>query len=485
MLHVDKNFSFILFGASGHLAKIKIFPALYLLALKKRLPEKYSIIGFARTDMTDTAFRTQFESAVRADMGGEVNESVLQELLSHVTYHTGDYTKVEDFKSLAKKLTAQEKSWKDPVRVTYLSIPPSVFAPVLRNLCEGGIHDHKHKGRDFRCIVEKPVGHDSASFQQVRAALYSCFQREEVYLLDHYVGKEAIRNIFYLRFANPVIERLLKNTIVKHVQIAALEHAGIEGRAGYFDQVGTLRDMFQSHLLEMTALLTMRLLEDDASMKASRLDALRKLYLPPASDLSEIVMQGQYQKGTIGKESVKGYLEEADIQKGSKTPTYAAMKIMSRSSRWAGVPIYLRSGKRLKKKETRISIEFHDSTALGKDISRNRLDIIAQGEAGMKLFLQTKIGGSEPAFRPLIMEDPLVCMGDCFVEHSLLLLEAINGNQTWFLDPEEVQTCWNLIDPLQNYLSKDATPLHLYKAGTIGPEKAQEFIRRDGHEWFE
>lgn len=484
MLHVNKNFSFILFGASGHLAKIKIFPALYFLALKKRLPEKYAIIGFARTKMSDEEFRAQFMEAVRKEVG-EVNENVVAELASHVTYHRGDYSDVQSFKDLASKLTAAEKGWKDPVRVTYLSIPPSVFAPVLRNLCEGGVHDHKHKGRDFRCIVEKPVGHDTKSFQEVRSALYSCFQPEEVYLLDHYLGKEAIRNIYYLRFANPVIERLLKNTIVKHVQIAALEHAGIEGRAGYFDQVGTLRDMFQSHLLEMTALLTMRLLEDDASLKASRLDALQKLYLPPSADLSEVVLQGQYQEGVLGKEKIKGYTDETDIQKQSKTPTYAAMKIMSRSSRWAGVPIYLRSGKRLKKKETRISIEFHDSTALGKGLSRNRLDIIAQGEAGMKLFLQTKIGGSEPAFRPLIMEDPLVCMGDCFVEHSLLLLEAINGNQTWFLDPEEVQVCWNLIDPLQNYLEKESTPLPVYAAGSMGPESATEFIKRDGHEWFE
>jgi glucose-6-phosphate 1-dehydrogenase len=484
MLHVDKNFSFILFGASGHLAKIKIFPALYFLALKKRLPEQYAIVGFSRTAMNDETFRTQFIDAVRTEVG-EVNEGVLKELASHVTYHTGDYTNVADFKNLAKKLSATEKGWKDPVRVTYLSIPPSVFAPVLRNLCEGGVHDHKHKGRDFRCIVEKPVGHDTKSFEEIRSELYSCFQKEEVYLLDHYLGKEAIRNIYYLRFANPVIERLLKNTIVEHVQIAALESAGIEGRAGYFDQVGTLRDMFQSHLLQMTALLTMRLLEGDVSVKASRLDALQKLYIPPSSDLSDIIVQGQYDQGVIGNQNVKKYVDEDGVQKTSRTPTYAAVKIMSRSSRWAGVPIYLRSGKRLKKKETRISIEFHDATALGKGLSRNRLDIIAQGEAGMKLFLQTKIGGSEPAFRPLIMEDPLVCVGDCFVEHSLLLLEAINGNQVWFLDPEEVQVCWNLIDPLQKYLSQESTPLHHYAAGSLGPEAATTFIKRDRHEWFD
>lgn len=477
MLKADRPFSLILFGASGHLARIKIFPALYFLALKKRLPADYSIVGFSRTPMTDVEFRKHVASAVKEHVL-EVNDKVLQEMLTHMSYHAGDYADVSNFTSLAEKLQTLEGKTKDVVRLAYLSIPPTAFESTIAHLCKGGVHDKK---KDFRCIVEKPVGRDLASFEQIHAKLTACFAPEEIYILDHYLGKEAVRNAYYLRHANPVIERLLKNTLISHVQITATESAGLEGRAGYFDAVGTLRDMFQSHLLQIGALLTMRLVSDAKEMKASRLDAIKKFYLPPAADLSEIVVQGQY--GAEGKQ--KAYRNEEGVAKDSRTATYAAVRLMTRASKWEGVPFFLRSGKRLKEKETRIAIEFQDSPVmLGKESSRNRLDIILQGEAGMKLFLQTKLGGSEPKFRPLVMEDPLVCMGDCLVEHSLLLLEAINGAQQWYLEADEVRACWRLIDPLQKYLDEKTTPLGIYPSGSHGPVEADAFIGQWGHTWF-
>ena len=481
MLQANYPFSLVLFGASGHLARIKIFPALYYLALKKRLPEQYTVVGFARTVMTDAQFKDIVSASVREHVP-EVNAKVLEGLLEHVSYHAGQYDQVKDFKSLAAKLKPLEGSTKDIVRLAYLSIPPSAFPATLDNLCAGSVHD---KTRQFRCIVEKPVGSDLKTFEEINAKLSLCFHPEEVYVLDHYLGKEAVRNAYFLRHANPVIERLLKNTLINHVQITASEVGGLEERAGYFDSVGTLRDMFQSHLIQIAALLTMRLTSDLNDLKAVRLDAVRKFYLPPAKDLGEIVMQGQYGKGTVGGKKVVAYCEEKGVAKDSRTPTYAAVKLLSRSSRWDGVPFFLRSGKRLKEKETRIAIEFQDSpTMVGRDPNRNRLDIILQGEAGMKLYLKTKLGGSDPSFRPLTMEDPLVCMGDCLVEHSLLLLEAINGMQRWFLDPEEVRMCWHLIDPLQQYLDQASTPLAMYKSGSKGPIEAEKFIEKFGHKWF-
>ncbi|MBP7114118.1 MAG: glucose-6-phosphate dehydrogenase [Candidatus Peribacteraceae bacterium] len=482
MLSANRPFSFVLFGASGHLAKIKIFPALYFLALKKRLPENYHIVGFARTEMTDEQFKKHVADAVR-EYVLEVNEKVLESMLEHVFYQSGHYDAVADFKKLATKLATLEGASKDVVRLAYLSIPPTVFESTLKNICAGGVNEDHH---DFRCIVEKPVGHDLASFEEINAVLLSCFKPHEVYILDHYLGKEAVRNAYYLRHANPVIERLLKNTLIRSVQITASESAGLEGRAGYFDVVGTFRDMFQSHLIQIAALLTMRLVNDTNEIKATRLDAVTKFYLPPAVDFSEIVMLGQYAAGTVGGKKVVGYQDEEGVAKHSRTATFAALKLMSRSSRWEGVPFFFHSGKRLKEKETRIAIEFQESpTLVGKEGARNRLDIILQGEAGMKLYLQTKLGGSEPKFRPLIMEDPLVCMGDCLVEHSLLLLEAINGNQQWFLDSEEVRTCWRLIDPVQKYLDDPKTPLALYESGSKGgPKEADEFIAKFGHSWL-
>ncbi len=466
-ISATQPFSFVLFGASGHLAQIKIYPALYVLALKKRLPKDYAIVGFSRTAMTDEEFRKLVEKSIRDHMEA-VTEPALEEFLTHVYYHQGNYDNVEDFKKLNVRLGEIEA--KDAVRLAYFSIPPTVFASVSRNLCEGDVHDGKHP---FRCIVEKPVGHDLESFEDIKNQLVGCFQEEEIYLLDHYLGKEAVRNTYYLRHANPVLERIFKNTLINHVEVTAMEEKGIEGRAGYFEAAGTFRDMFQSHLLMMSSLLTMRL-QTEGELDAGRSDALKQFYLPPAKDMNDTVLQAQYE----------GYAKEDGVEPASRTNTYACLKLMTRMSKWEGVPFYFRSGKKLAKKETRISILFQEPRPIGKGAQPNRLDIILQGEAGMRMHMQTKVGGTEPSFRPLVMVDPLVCVGDCLPEHSLLLLEAIHGKRQWFLSFDEVHTAWRLIDPLQDHLDKEDTPLHSYKEGTIGPKEADDWIKKDGLKWM-
>lgn len=480
MFSTTSPFSFVLFGASGHLAQLKLYPALYTLALKERLPDNYNIVGFARSEMDDDSFRALVEESVRKDMGS-VDEMVLKGFLSRVFYHQGQYDQTEDFATLRQKLEDLEKNFKNPIRLAYLSIPPGVFNAVIHNVCSSGVHD---KSLGFRCIVEKPVGHDVESAEEVHDQLRSCYKEEEIYLLDHYLGKEAVRNVYYLRHANPILERILKNTLIDHVQITASEQAGIEGRAGYFEHSGTFRDMFQSHLMMMMSLLTMRLVENDENFQAVRLDALDQFYLPPAKNLNEIVLQGQYADGVVKEKHVPGYTEEEGVEKDSRTNTYAALKLMTRTSKWQGVPFYLHSGKRLGKKETRITIQFQEPRPVGKSASPNRLDIILQGEAGMRLHLQTKISGTEPEYRPLIMEDPLVCVGDCLPEHAVLLLEAIHSKQQWYLSFEEVRAAWKLVDPLQAHLDKADTPLYKYEAGTAGPEEADDWMKHDNQEWF-
>ena len=462
-------FSFVLFGGSGHLAKIKIYPALYVLALKKRLPKDYAIVGYARSDMDDAAFRKLVEEAIREHMI-EVTEPALEEFMKHVYYQQGQYDSAADFTALNEKLTAIEKGWKDNGRLAYYSVPPTVFGDISHNLCEGNVHDGKIP---FRCIVEKPVGDSLESFEAIKKQLVGCFAEDEIYLLDHYLGKEAVRNIYYLRHANPIFERILKNTLIDHVEITAMENKGIEGRAGYFEAAGTFRDMFQSHLLMMASLLTMRI-QSDEDLAAGRADALGQFYLPAATDMDEVALQAQY----------SGYQEEEGVKKGSRTNTFACLKLMTRISKWDGVPFYLHSGKKLEKKETRISIQFQEPRPVGEGSTPNRLDIILQGEAGMRMYLQTKMGGTEPAFRPLVLEDPLVCVGDCLPEHSLMILEAIHGKRHWFLDFDEVKTSWRLVDPVQKHLDASDTPLHTYKAGSKGPEAANQWIEKDGLEWF-
>lgn len=481
MLAASSPFSLVLFGASGHLAQQKIYPALYVLALKKRLPKEYCIVGFSRSEMDDSSFREHVAKAVRAGMP-EVTEEALSELLGHMYYHRGQYDKKEDFSQLNTRLSKLEKDGENRVRLAYLSTPPTVFSSILQNLCAGGIHTHE-QGRNFRCIVEKPVGHDLQSAEGIHRELSHCFEEKEIYLLDHYLGKEAVRNVYYLRFANPTLERLCKNTLIHHVQISAAEAAGLEGRTGYFESTGALRDMFQSHLLMIATLLTMRLEGDDA-FRTSRFNALEQFYLPPATDFSDIVLQGQYGAGEVQGKQVAGYKEEEGISAASRTNTYIALKVLSRTARWQGVPFYLRSGKRLERKETRISIQFQEPRLVGKGSSPNRLDIILHGEAGMRMHMQTKLGGTEPEFRPLILEDPLVCFGDCLPEHGLLLLEAIRGKQQWYLSFDEVRYAWRLLDPIQAHLNKLSTPLYTYAAGTAGPTEADKWIERDGIHWF-
>ncbi|TSC80574.1 MAG: glucose-6-phosphate 1-dehydrogenase [Candidatus Peregrinibacteria bacterium Gr01-1014_25] len=474
-------FTLVLFGASGHLAKQKLYPALYTLALKKRLPAQYAIVGFARSAMDDGGFRTLVEGAVRADMP-EVTERALADFLTHVHYVRGAYDAPADFAALEKHLTSLENGWEEHVRLAYLSVPPTIFPPVLQNLCKAGI-PHGTGVSGFRCIVEKPLGHDQKSGEAIWRDLVACFGEESVYLLDHYLGKEAVRNVYYLRHANPVLERIFKNTLIEHVEITASEAHGLEGRAGYFEETGTLRDFVQSHLLQIAALLTMRLQEGD-SFRTSRLNALEQFYLPHASSLDDVIVQGQYGAGKILGDHAPGYREESGVRPDSRTNTYIALKLLTRISRWEGVPFYLRTGKRLPAKETRVSILFQEPKHIGEGSTSNRLDIILQGEAGMRLFLQTKLGGTEPRFRPLVMADPLVCVGDCLPEHGMLLLEAIHGRTSWYLSIDEVRAAWRLVDPLQAHLDRPETPLHSYPAGHH-PDAAEEWMKKEGRRWME
>ncbi len=480
MLAANQSFSFILFGASGNLAKLKIYPALYTLALKKRLPESYNIIGYARTGMSQEEFRELVGESIKKDMI-EVNPKALQDFLSHVHYHTGHYDKREDFEALGELLDSLEKGWKNHVRLAYLSIPPDVIYPILQNLCAANVD--KHDG-EFRCIVEKPVGNDLAGFHKIKKQLTECLKPDEIYLLDHYLGKEAVRNIYYLRQANPIFEHLLTNALVQHVEITASEPMGIEGRAGYFEHTGMLRDWFQSHLLMILSALTMSLKDRDEDLLPSRLEALSQIRLD-SKKMDDVVIQGQYAEGTLNGKTMIGYAEEEGVAPGSRVHTFAAMKLVTDDSLWTGVPFYLRAGKRMTKKETRVTLQFKELRKNNaKNMTPNRLDIILIGEAGMRIVLQTKVGGTEPMFRPLILEDPLVCTGDCLPEHGLLLLEAIHGKKNWFLTFEEVELAWKLIDPVQKHLDDPKTPLHSYPAGTDGPEEAKNWIKKDGITWF-
>ncbi len=477
-LLTESPFTLLLFGASGNLAKLKLYPSLAELFRNGRLPSQFAIVGFARTEMDDASFRTLVRESV-LETGAEIDDASMKTFLEHVFYHQGGYDDAASFTSLRDRLQTIEQGWNNRVRLAYLSIPPNAFVDVLTNACKAGINEG-----EFRCIVEKPVGHDLKSFEEIRKTLLSCFREDQIFLLDHYLGKEAVRNIYYLRHANPILERLFKNTLIHHIEITASETVGIEGRAGYFEAAGTLRDFIQNHMILMASLLTMRLREHEEGFRESRADALAQFYLPAASSLNDVVFQGQYGAGMVNGETVPGYTQEPGVEPGSRTNTFIGLKLRTRSSRFDGVPFYLRTGKRLKRRETRMTVQFQETYRVGEGSSPNRLDIILQGEAGIKFHLQTKVGGTEPRFRQLLIEDPLTVTGDVLPEHGLLLLEALRGKQQWFLSFDEVHTAWRLIDPLQSHLDRADTPLPHYPAGTEVPHEAVEWIAKDGVQWY-
>jgi len=463
------NFTFILFGASGSLAKLKIFPALYDLEKEKRMPKDYQIVGFARTPMTAESFRAFFADAIRTQEKN-VDEKALSSLLEHVHYFTGNYDEEKSYRDFLRTLKTLEK---DPsrVRMAYFSVPPSAFTDIFENLAAVNFNTRK---APLRLVIEKPFGYDLASAKLLKKTLQKNFKPEQLYLLDHYLGKEAVSNLLSLRYANSILTSLFTKEYVSNIQITAMEDKDIEGRANYFDNVGIVRDMVQSHLLQVLAYLTMFAPRDKTpqAIHHEKARLLKSIVLGP-------VVRGQYDT----------YTKEKGIPKDSQTETYAAIKLALKHPLWKGVPIYIRSGKNLKQKWTAVVIEFKPRRAQRETpgLPANRIVIQIQPYEKIEFHLLTKLGGKTFDFHDLTTGRPIYCSGDCLVEHGRLLLEVIEGNQALFLDFEEIFAAWRVIDPLQkacNIKREKHCELHLYKKGSFGPKAADGLIEEDGFTWF-
>lgn len=465
------DFSILIFGASGSLAKLKLFPALYELALEKRLPKNVQIVGYARSQMTPEAFKNHFESAVREAVE-HVDEAVLKAILKRLLYVQGAYDSPADFEILKTKLKSFEGD-SSPIRLAYFSVPPEAFAGIFK--CLGKVNFNTKKSA-LRLVIEKPFGHDLASAQSLKKTLRKNFKEDQIYLLDHYLGKEAVSNLLSLRYANSILSTLLCKDFVSSIQISALEEKGIEGRANYFDQVGVMRDMVQSHLLQVLAYLTMHapLQENTAAIHREKIRLLKSL----KADLSSVV-RGQY----------KNYTKEKGVPKHSMTETYAALKLSSTHPLWKGVPIFLRTGKALKKKWTGVVIEFKKRRSQRQhgNWAPNRLVIQLQPFEKIEFHLLTKLGGQTFDFHELTTGRPIYCSGDCLSEHGRLLLDVVEGSQDLFLNFEEIFASWRVIDPLQSVCEinkKEHCTPHLYDAKNLGPKEADEMIKKEGFEWF-
>lgn len=480
----------VIFGVTGDLSRKKLMPAVYDLANRGLLPPGFSLIGFARREWQDEDFAQVVHDAVKQHARTPFREEVWQQLSQGMRFVQGTFDDDEAFETL--KATIQEL---DKAQGTggnfafYLSVPPKFFPKVVQQLKQHGLADQK-EGSWRRAVIEKPFGHDIESARELNRIVHEVFPPEEVFRIDHYLGKETVQNILALRFANTMFEPLWNRSYVDHVQITMAEDIGIGGRAGYYDGIGAARDVIQNHLLQLLALTAM---EEPASFDADALVAekakvLGAVRLP--KDLGKETVRAQYAAGWQGGEKAVGYLQEEGIDPNSKTDTYAAVKLGIDNRRWAGVPFYLRTGKRLGRRVTEIAVVFQraphspfDSTAT-EELGQNALVIRVQPDEGVTVRFGSKVPGTSMEVRDVSMD---FAYGESFTESSpeayeRLILDVLLGDANLFPRTEEVELSWKILDPIEQYWDTHGKPAQ-YPAGTWGPVEADEMLARDGRSW--
>ncbi|MEU5421024.1 glucose-6-phosphate dehydrogenase [Streptomyces sp. NPDC001407] len=480
----------VIFGVTGDLSRKKLMPAVYDLANRGLLPPGFSLIGFARRDWETEDFAQIVHDAVKEHARTPFREEVWQQLVQGCRFVQGDFDDDEAFETLKDTIYELDKAQGTGGNFAfYLSVPPKFFPKVVQQLKKHGLADQK-EGSWRRAVIEKPFGHDLASAQELNRIVHEVFPPEEVFRIDHYLGKETVQNILALRFANTLFEPIWNRSYVDHVQITMAEDIGIGGRAGYYDGIGAARDVIQNHLLQLLALTAM---EEPASFEADALVAektkvLGAVRLP--KDLGKETVRGQYAHGWQGGEEVVGYLEEDGIDPASKTDTYAAIKLEIDNRRWAGVPFYLRTGKRLGRRVTEIAVVFQraphspfDHTAT-EELGQNALVIRVQPDEGVTLRFGSKVPGTSMEVRDVSMD---FAYGESFTESSpeayeRLILDVLLGDANLFPRLREVELSWQILDPIEQYWESNGKPAS-YPAGTWGPVEADEMLARDGRSW--
>jgi glucose-6-phosphate 1-dehydrogenase len=464
-----KPFILTIFGASGDLAKIKLFPSIYNLMLRNKLPEEFYIIGFARTRKTREEFQKEFaDSIVRVYK--KVDNEILNKLLKHVHYVSGFYDDGKSFvklKNYIKKITPGKRLFK----ISYLSVPPNVFKDIIRNLASL----EQFAKKDMAIIIEKPFGGDVISANSLYYFIVQYFSEDQIYLLDHYLGKQSVRSIFHLRHHNKILNSMLKGKEVSNIQITAIEDFGVKNRIGYFDQVGIIRDMIQSHLLQLLALVTMSIpiTESAESIHREKESILQALTMPYSS--KDRVSLGQY----------KTYKELDGVDKSSNTETFAALRLFIDRETWHKVPIYIRTGKNLNKKYTSIVVTLGKFSYQSKKEPHNRVIFELYPEEKISIVLSNKFG-QEEKHRIIIPEHSISCHeDDCLSENAILLLEVMQKNRKYFLSFAEVIASWEIVDKIFDYLKKKQIKPEIYSDHSIGPKSQNDIPKHDGFEWFD
>ena len=486
--------SVIIFGASGDLTYRKLIPALYNIAVDGDLPSALTIVGFARREKTDESFRKELEEAARKFSRQGVDEEVWGNFAERIFYHRSEFGDADGYARLARRLDEldAERGTRGN-RLFYLSVAPSEFEGILDHIAQAGLNQVA-AGSWTRVIVEKPFGTDLPSAQALNTVVNNVFREKDTYRIDHYLGKETAQNIMVLRFANGIFEPLWNNRYIDHVQITAAEPLGVEGRGPYYEGSGALRDMVQNHLLQLLCLVAMEPptdLEAD-SVRDEKVKVVRSLRPMSPQDVANDVVRGQYSEGAIGGQEVKAYRAEERVNPQSMTETYVALKARVDNWRWAGVPFYIRVGKRLAKGGTEIAIQFKNAPNVlfnktAESFGANVLVIRIQPDEGISLRMHCKMPGAALRIEPVKMDFHYgTSFGKASPEaYERLLLDAMSGDATLFARRDEVEGAWRFIDLIENAWHQNATPppLCVYPSGSWGPKEADDLLAREGHAW--
>ncbi len=502
-----KPCSLVIFGATGDLTHRKLIPALYNLAADGDLPADMAVIGFARRDKSDADFRREMEEATRKYSRQPVQDEVWNHFAQSLFYHRSEFDNDEGFKTLAERLDKLDaERGGGGRRMFYLAVGPEQFEPVIERLKKSGLNKPGAADGWARVVVEKPFGADLASARHLNEVVSSSFHESSTYRIDHFLGKETAQNIMVLRFANSIFEPIWNSRYIDHIEITAAETLGVEGRAGYYESSGALRDMVQNHLIQLLTLVCMEPPTDlrADSVRDEKVKVLRSLR--PMEDLEDVrlhVVRGQYAAGAINGESAPAYRAEQNVKPQSMTETFVAMRVWLDNWRWAGVPIYVRVGKRLPKSGAEISVHFKRPPGVlfnqqEGDAGANVLVIRIQPDEGVSLRMQSKLPGSALQVEPVKMDFQYgASFGKASPEaYERLLLDAMSGDPTLFARRDEVEEAWQFVDVIERAWhgatdgsktsepgGADAPGLFEYAAGSWGPKEADDLVAQDGRTW--
>jgi glucose-6-phosphate 1-dehydrogenase len=484
----------VLFGASGDLAKRKVIPAMFDLAAHNSLGSRYAVVGFARTAMSDESFRATISEAARTMSElGPIDPKQWGSFASCLYYNSGDYSDPQAYANLAKRLAELEAEHKlGGNRLFYLSTPPEVYPHIVEQLGHAGLAKPTSPNAWVRIIIEKPFGRDLATAKDLNQIVLKVFDEQQVYRIDHYLGKDTVQNLLVLRFSNGIFEPLWNRNYVDCVQITAAETLGVERRGGFYETAGALRDMIQSHVLQLTSLVALEPPSafDATAVRNEKLKVLQALRPFDLEMVAQSVVRGQYAPGQLDGHRLPGYREEPGVSQSSRTETFVAARLLIDNWRWAGVPFYLRTGKRLAKRSTEIMIQFRCAPHIvfrEREVEANRLVLNIQPEEGISVSFGAKRPGTEMRIGNVTMNFSYKeGFGDASRSaYATLVNDCLRGDATLFDRGDNVEAAWSLVDPILDVWGAARTAkVPEYSAGSWGPRESDLLLERDGREWF-